>query len=67
MAIGVTGVVGVGPALWCFGYVASMFLTLHKRLCLTFLLSNNLLVLDASVDRRTDRIKRNLGNQSVGD
>jgi hypothetical protein len=25
------------------------------------------LVLDSSVDRRTDRIKRNLGNQSVGD
>jgi hypothetical protein len=25
------------------------------------------LVLDASVDRRTDRIKRNLGNQSVSD
>jgi hypothetical protein len=23
-------------------------------------------VLDSSVDRRTDRIKRNLGNQSVG-
>ena len=35
--------------------------------CLTFSLSNNLLVLDSSVDRRTDRIKRNLGNQSVGD
>jgi hypothetical protein len=28
---------------------------------------NNLLVLDSSVDRRTDRIKRNLGKQSVGD
>jgi len=30
---------------------------------LTFSLSTNLLVLDSSVDR----IKRNLGNQSVGD
>jgi hypothetical protein len=35
--------------------------------CLTFSLWNNLLVLDSSLDRRTDIIKRNLGNQSVGD
>jgi hypothetical protein len=34
---------------------------------ITTLFKNNLLVLDSSVDRRTDRIKRNLGNQSVGD
>jgi hypothetical protein len=34
---------------------------------LTFSLSNNLLLLDSSVDRRTHRINRNLGNQSVGD
>ena len=35
--------------------------------CLTFSLSNNLLVLDSSIDRRTYRIKHNLGNQSVSD
>jgi hypothetical protein len=29
----VTGVVGVSPALWYFRYIASIFLTLHKRLC----------------------------------
>ena len=34
---------------------------------LDLLVVKNLLVLDSSVDRRTDRIKRNLGNQSVGD
>jgi hypothetical protein len=28
----VTGVVGVSPALWYFRYIASIFLTLHKRL-----------------------------------
>jgi hypothetical protein len=31
----VTGVVGVSPALWYFRYIASIFLTLHKRLCST--------------------------------
>jgi len=30
----VTGVVGVSPALWYFRYIASIFLTLHKRLWL---------------------------------
>jgi hypothetical protein len=35
---------------------------IHALPCLTFSLWNNLLVLDSSVDRRTDRIKRNLGN-----
>jgi hypothetical protein len=44
---------------WC--------LAMLDHACLTFSLSNNLLVLDSSVDRRTDRIKRNLGNKSVGD
>jgi hypothetical protein len=34
IAIEVTGVVGVSPALWYFRYIASIFLTLHKRLCL---------------------------------
>ena len=33
IAIEVTGVVGVSPALWYFRYIASIFLTLHKRLC----------------------------------
>jgi hypothetical protein len=28
----VTGVVGVSAALWYFRYIASIFLTLHKRL-----------------------------------
>ena len=28
------GVVGVSPALWYFRYIASIFLTLHKRLCM---------------------------------
>ena len=32
IAIEVTGVVGVNPALWYFRYIASIFLTLHKRL-----------------------------------
>ena len=32
IAIEVTGVVGVGPALWYFRYIASIFLTLYKRL-----------------------------------
>ena len=32
IAIEVTGVVGVSPALWYFRYIASIFLTLHKRL-----------------------------------
>jgi hypothetical protein len=30
----VTGVVGVSPALWYFRNIASICLTLHKRLCL---------------------------------
>jgi hypothetical protein len=34
IAIEVTGVVGVSPALWYFRYIASILLTLHKRLCL---------------------------------
>jgi hypothetical protein len=34
IAIEVTGVVGVSPALWYFRYIASIFLTLHKRLWL---------------------------------
>ena len=33
IAVEVTGVVGVSPALWYFRYIASIFLTLHKRLC----------------------------------
>ena len=32
IAIEVTGVVGVSPALWYFRYIASIFLPLHKRL-----------------------------------
>ena len=32
IAVEVTGVVGVSPALWYFRYIASIFLTLHKRL-----------------------------------
>jgi hypothetical protein len=32
LAIEVTGLVGVSPALWYFRYIASIFLTLHKRL-----------------------------------
>ena len=32
IAIEVTGVVGVSPALWYFRYIASIFLTLHMRL-----------------------------------
>jgi hypothetical protein len=36
IAIEVTGVVGVSPALWYFRYRASIFLTLHK--CLWFIL-----------------------------
>ena len=32
IAIEVTGVVGVSPALWYFRYIASIFLILHKRL-----------------------------------
>jgi hypothetical protein len=32
IAIEVTGVVGVSPALWYVRYIASIFLTLHKRL-----------------------------------
>jgi hypothetical protein len=35
IAIEVTGVVGVSPALWYFKYIASIFLTLHKRLWLS--------------------------------
>ena len=33
IAVEVTGVVGVSPALWYFRYIAGIFLTLHKRLC----------------------------------
>jgi hypothetical protein len=33
IAVEVTGVVGESPALWYFRYIASIFLTLHKRLC----------------------------------
>jgi hypothetical protein len=36
IAIEVTGVVGVSPALWYFRYIASIFLTLHKRLWCNF-------------------------------
>jgi hypothetical protein len=36
IAIEVTGVVGVSPALWYIRYIASIFLTLHKRLCFKF-------------------------------
>ena len=32
IAIEVTGVVGVSPTLWYFRYIASIFLTPHKRL-----------------------------------
>ena len=32
ITIEVTGVVRVSPALWYFRYIASIFLTLHKRL-----------------------------------
>jgi hypothetical protein len=32
IAVEVSGVVGVSPALWYFRYIASIFLTLHKRL-----------------------------------
>jgi hypothetical protein len=35
IAVEVTEVVGVSPALWYFRYIASIFLTLHKRLCVT--------------------------------
>jgi hypothetical protein len=31
IAIEVTGVVGVSPALWYFKYIASIFLTLHTN------------------------------------
>jgi hypothetical protein len=34
IAVEVTGVVGVSPFLWYFRYIASIFLTLHKRLWL---------------------------------
>ena len=33
IAVEVTGVVGVSPVLWYFRYIASIFLTLHKRMC----------------------------------
>ena len=33
IAIEVTGVVGASPALWYFRYIATIFLTIHKRLC----------------------------------
>ena len=36
IAIEVTGIVGVSPALWYFRYIASIFLTLHKRLWLSY-------------------------------
>ena len=39
IAVQVTGVVGVSPALWYFRYTASIFLTLHKRLCFTLRLN----------------------------
>jgi hypothetical protein len=32
IAVEVTRVVGVSPALWYFRYIASIFLTPHKRL-----------------------------------
>jgi hypothetical protein len=32
IAVEVTGVVGVSPALWYFRYIASICLTLHMRL-----------------------------------
>jgi hypothetical protein len=35
IAVEVIGVVGVNPALCYFRYIASIFLTLHKCLCLT--------------------------------
>jgi hypothetical protein len=38
----VTGVVGVSPALWYFRYIASIILTLHKRLCLNIACSLNI-------------------------
>ena len=34
IAVEMTEVVGVSPALWYFRYIASIFLTLHKRLCI---------------------------------
>jgi hypothetical protein len=38
IAIEVTGVVGVSPALWYyFRYIASIFFTLHKRLCFRYI------------------------------
>ena len=39
----VTGVVGVSPALWYFRYIASICLTLHKRLCVIYILSSHAL------------------------
>jgi hypothetical protein len=38
-----------------------------RIICVAVATLNNLLVLDSNVDRRTARIKHNLGNQSVGD
>ena len=37
IAVEVTEVVGVSPALWYFRYIASIFLALHKRLWSTLL------------------------------
>ena len=34
IVVEVTGVVGVSPALWYFRYIASIFFTLHKCLCM---------------------------------
>ena len=35
IVVEVTGVVGVRPPLWYFRYIANIFLTLRKRLCLS--------------------------------
>jgi hypothetical protein len=42
IAIEVTGVVGVSPALWYFRYIVSIFLTLHKRLCISLMIRPHL-------------------------
>ena len=40
IAIEVTGVVEVSPALWYFRYIVSIFLTLHKCLCYNWKFAN---------------------------
>jgi hypothetical protein len=58
LAVEVTEVVEVSPALWYFRYIASIFLTLHKRLWAR-------VVLNYETKSKRNITKRNEAKQNI--